>query len=821
MDNLKIKLNKGDYLNRWELSKTEEVYYDSKPDIMEGEIDNGWLDKGFSIHKYPCRKEFIEEYKNKRISLKQIEKGEIYFPFENSKVEKSGFWYLPTYLNTWAVSNLQIFEDGDYSFALKTCGGVKIWIEDKEVLDFRPYTRNIEQEKKFTMFLKKGSYRIRVFFDDLAERDTLYYFSLKYEGNLPLEQTLNILEDKDKVKSLENFLSGAYFKKDTVLEGNIKLYFSNTLPYDIELQIHTSGDFTNLNEINKRSFQIPAGVQEIDLGNINKYAMGFRFFELIVNLENIKMTRYLTVQLYQKSLLLPSANKSYVNNLKKRKKENLKYIAKYGESIAQRALAMVAEDIDLDKAELILRDQLKFISERKDCSDFYLVPILWLWIKYKNNVFTGKFWEYAENIILNFRYWIDEPGNDVMWYFSENHALLFHVSELLAGQILPDKVFLNSGEKGSVHYKKAVQRLEEWFRRFFVEGFAEWNSTAYLPIDLIGFFAIYELSKERKLRKMAKKAIDMTFKIISMNSHHGVMACSHGRTYQKELKGRYINYTNALVWAAWGIGYLNRATNAQTLFCLSSYEPDQNLKKFVDWKQKGSLIFRNTQGKNGFVNLYLYKNKDYLLTSALDFKPGEKGYQEHVVQGTLGTEALVWVNHPGENIPTGYGRPGYWAGNGYLPRVGQYKNVQLILFNVSKEHVVNYTHAYFPVYAFDEVINKKGWYFAKKDNGYLAINAANGLKLIDKGLNQYRELKSIGRHNSWVIRLGNKDEFNSFKEFVSQITSTKINLEQEEIEFLDPTHGIISFNWREELGVNGEKITFTKTLPTGTVEYLK
>ena len=28
--------------------------------------------------------------------------------------------------------------------------------------------------------------------------------------------------------------------------------------------------------------------------------------------------------------------------------------------------------------------------------------------------------------LLGFRYWIDEPGNDAMWFWSENHALMFH-----------------------------------------------------------------------------------------------------------------------------------------------------------------------------------------------------------------------------------------------------------------------------------------------------------------------------------------------------------------------------------------------------------
>ena len=51
-------------------------------------------------------------------------------------------------------------------------------------------------------------------------------------------------------------------------------------------------------------------------------------------------------------------------------------------------------------------------------------------------------------MILNFRYWIDEPGNDVMWFFSENHALLFHICQYYAGTLYPNEVFTCSGRTG-------------------------------------------------------------------------------------------------------------------------------------------------------------------------------------------------------------------------------------------------------------------------------------------------------------------------------------------------------------------------------------
>ena len=42
-----------------------------------------------------------------------------------------------------------------------------------------------------------------------------------------------------------------------------------------------------------------------------------------------------------------------------------------------------------------------------------------------------------EDVLLNFRYWRDEPGKNSMCYWSENHQVLFATAELLAGQLWP------------------------------------------------------------------------------------------------------------------------------------------------------------------------------------------------------------------------------------------------------------------------------------------------------------------------------------------------------------------------------------------------
>ena len=88
--------------------------------------------------------------------------------------------------------------------------------------------------------------------------------------------------------------------------------------------------------------------------------------------------------------------------------------------------------------------------------------------------------------------------------------------------------------------------------------------------------------------------------------------------------------------------------------------------------------------------------------SAAHYRWNEWGYQETVLHLRLGDkpDAQVWINHPGEAIHSGYGRPSYWGGSGTLPRVHQYRGLAIVLFDCAAEQP-DFTHAWFPQSAFD------------------------------------------------------------------------------------------------------------------------
>jgi len=92
---------------------------------------------------------------------------------------------------------------------------------------------------------------------------------------------------------------------------------------------------------------------------------------------------------------------------------------------------------------------LKF-SRFENTSDFDLLYLLNLWLGYGSDpILAAALGAKIESAILGFKYWYTEPTPagllDNAYYGSENHQIIFHTLEYLAGQSFPDRVFGNDG----------------------------------------------------------------------------------------------------------------------------------------------------------------------------------------------------------------------------------------------------------------------------------------------------------------------------------------------------------------------------------------
>lgn len=222
-------------------------------------------------------------------------------------------------------------------------------------------------------------------------------------------------------------------------------------------------------------------------------------------------------------------------------------------------------------------------------------------------------------------------------------------------------------------------------------------------------------------------------------------------------------------------------------------------------------LCRNTREE---ANLYTYRTADYMLSSAVDYRPGYGGDQQHVWQATLGPGAVCFTTHPARREgPT----PDYWSGSGTLPRVAQVKNVLIAVYRIDTRpglyltSRLRFTHAWLPRDQFDEVREQAGWIFARRGEAYLALRSqrpyrwkAAGEGAADEDVG--REVIADGLTNIWICELGARRESGSFDDFIDAICAARLRFSGLKVEYDSPSQGRLAFGWRGGLTCGGQPI---------------
>src|SRR5262245_42886005 len=284
--------------------------------------------------------------------------------------------------------------------------------------------------------------------------------------------------------------------------------------------------------------------------------------------------------------------------------------------------------------------------------------------------------------VLGFKYWVDEPGDTVMYMGTENHRLLFHVAEWLAGQLFPLEEFANSRQRGLYHATKGRMYIVEWLRQRGRFGFDEWHSNSYFPIDVAPLLNIFDfaLPEDAKLRQMAGAVLDYLFFILAADTFRGVFGTTHGRSYGVDLKYPELEGTAATCWTLFGTGSLVQGAlgMAPVSIATSKYVLPPILARIaadttavVESKQRQGVL----QGAARHADFVVYRTPDYLLSGLQDYRKGTHEPATSVAQVTLGNGAVIFWSCP-QTTEEGDGlRPDYWSGHTVLPRVIQHRNV--------------------------------------------------------------------------------------------------------------------------------------------------
>jgi len=185
------------------------------------------------------------------------------------------------------------------------------------------------------------------------------------------------------------------------------------------------------------------------------------------------------------------------------------------------------------------------------------------------------------------------------------------------------------------------------------------------------------------------------------------------------------------------------------------------------------------------------------------------GMQEHIWQASLDEYATIFTNSHG-------GFRGEDHVGGFKPRATLYKNIGVIQYDRLSQSLIlevvyailefkDITQAYFPRWAFNEVLQQDKWTFGRRVDGYVALYSHEPQEWENDIL-----LTSQGKKNVYIVELGSVDEYGSFANFTSSILATKVNVKHlsvgYSIEYESPIQGLVKVAWEGPMTVSGTQI---------------
>lgn len=710
----------------------------------------------------------------------------------NEFVEFSTFYQEPTVVEYYAFTQIEVPETGDRTARLWVAGAADLWVNGQHATRLNVTRYRNPDSQPVTLPLKKGLNRLCVRLQCLGLRDTRILFGLWLDKPAGVAV---VMPGATRIAEAAKWIDTVRAPRPDGLES------ANAAPFEARV-VPVGGE----------PVAWPAGTRAFVFSGSRPATLNVE-----TSVDGVVLRRVLEIPA-NRQLTKPAGGD--------RRAAQLDYVAKAGIGshapaawnaailpvLARRLLGRTAdEDVAAFAAAL------EGVDRRRDCADFALAGLLRMELL---GLSTPKESAEIRRASLAFRYWMDEPGTDAMCFDSENHTLLFHGCQLLAGHLYPKEVFNNSGRTGEEQASRALPGIRKWLERIEERGFEEFNSSTYMPITLAAMLNVVDFCGDEDLSKRMGAQIDRIFRDLARHEFAGGVITPQGRVYRDVLfpdeggtQGLLAFATDAtevdLPETRLGSGH---GSGDWVVFPASSprYRPPQDLAANV--REPVSRIDRHAD-----VQIVLEKTPAYILTSLAvpavpregehpesDLRPGGAGYQQHLWQATLGRDCHVFVNHPGCFMDWAKtSRPGYWYGNGLLPRVRQKGNwlqaIYVIPDGTKAEpkitpsswewpgpstarpfdlYPVVFTHAHWPADAFDREERRGHWVFGQKGRGLIGLWCSEPLVPHDDVLTR-RELRANGYVSAWLVVCGDLEKEGSLESFMAACEARKPSLDRD------------------------------------------
>lgn len=659
-------------------------------------------------------------------------------------IDTSLFYSLLTKVELYAYTELICERDMKVAAKLRTFAAVDLWLNDRHVAKVKtPVYKPIHNED-VQLPLKKGKNKVFLRMQNLGVRDTRNIMGLQLLGDLD-GITVSLPGAQNTVEAV---IAADQWLKGIVCKGD-KLNAESEPPCAVTVKLKATAAVYEKAE---------PGIGETDLlwrmgteYEINSKAQGIilsaevsgQYLEREIELaENIRPEMD-----GEPAVSLEAHRKKFIGKLAEGWPDFFKTGIRYS---GYHVLARYMTGRNEEKDNELLMEGLDLVYKRIDCADFLLSALLRLFLKYE--VKSEKVRNRMKEVCLDFRYWMDEEGSDGMCFWSENHALLFHGCQMLAGQLYPDEIFTRSGRTGKEQSQVGEKRCREWLASVEHEGFEEFISGGYMCVTAAGLLNLVDFGPE-DISGQAIRVLDKLLAQLSMHTFKGVVCGPQGRVYRDVIypfkQGvqalmYLINPAVPKAYSMWAAGFgctkyeilaeIVKLMETETETVYPCGNAEITLKKTADYLL--TSVASPKAGNGGWSN-EAYEHSDphvtgdftYAYTKALNerfhgtslFEPGVYGYQQHMWYAALDRTCPVFANHPGGTHDHSSMRPGYWYGNGLMPALKQKGNMLGLIYHLREEHPVNFTHLFWPSLEFDSIVKKKGWLFGKKGSSYVGV----------------------------------------------------------------------------------------------------
>jgi hypothetical protein len=731
---------------------------------------------------------------------------------QDHQIDLSVFQPAVRFLQAWAYVEIESPKVQETAFVLATNGPADVWINGNHVHHQEHFHDSIPQPVRFQAGLKDGINRLMVRIEAVAARECAFgmamqlaEFETQAEGADRVVQIPTSAPSSNHRLLLESIFEDCHLRQDVFArKEEITVFWpegkATTTPFVIRMQRPDGHIYAEANRDGRRTeprqplgypFQSPEGEYQLRFMPSPK-----EFYE-----SNFRITRlrefYAATNVYSAQPYGTYAERrnECLTNAASRKDDLFGVIAKMEQGAWK----------DLEEKPVL--EAVGAVTARNAGADVLLCGLLGVQFRYAGDErFPKSLAAPLEACILGFRYGEDDPGDDAMDFHGESHRILLLACEILAGQLYPQRQFANTGRPGSWHQERGERMALEWLQQRAGSGFEEWDSNSCFAEDVLALSTLTSLAKNPQLMEMAALVLDKLFFTMAVNSFQGVFGSTHGSASTSHIKTGYREATAGVTRLLWGMGIFNEHTPGAVSLACSSYELPPILAAIAA-DRSGELWSRERHGGaagGAVVNKATYKTPDAMLCSAQDWYPGEPGGTEHIWQASLSPMTTVFTSHPACASENDSRRPNYWRGNAILPRVAQWKDTLIAVYQFPENDWMGFTHAYFPVHGMDEHDIRDGWAFARVGDGYLALAAARGLAFQTSGDNAYRELRSPGSPNIWLCQLGRAATDGSFGEFIEKVKALPVDFQGAKVELTCLRGDRLTFGWQGAFLINGK-----------------